>query len=133
MGLKHCAHVVLWRVSDSGRETILVILLGRSLCYLRVIYQQKTNTTLSFNYKDEHTLINWYYSYESQIDTMIIWEKNTKKAYICAESEVDAKIFLQGEWIREILKYILSLLLHNILNNIYNRSCNTIYQEENSS
>lgn len=60
---------------------------------------------------------------------MIYSKKIPKKAYIYAESEVDAKC----EGIGEVLKYILSLLLHNILNNIYNRSCNPIYQKENSS
>lgn len=60
---------------------------------------------------------------------MICSKKIPKKAYIYAESEVDAKCEgIEGG----VLKYILSLLLHNILNNIY-RSCNTIYQKENSS
>lgn len=47
---------------------------------------------------------------------MICSKKIPKKAYIYAESEVDAKCEgIEGE----VLKYILSLLLHNILNNIY--------------
>lgn len=65
-------------------------------------FQQKTSTILSFNYKDEHTLIIWYYSCESQIDTMIYWRKNPKKAYICAESELDAKCFYR---VREKERY----------------------------
>lgn len=87
MGLKPCAHFVLWRVSDSGHPT------GKVLMLFKGNFQQKTRTILSFNYKNEHTLIIWYYSYESQIDTMIYWRKNPKKAYICAESELDAKCF----------------------------------------